>query len=266
MRFVQYSIRNLSKEQRDVVDCHQITKNRYLHTGEAENSIEYSNKRKYQNLGVLPKEESFKHTRYFSTDSPLFQSWQRPIHYHCIGTVEFLSTITYCDRETKSLLESAGFTTKPIIHHRYIDRRGALKPVSQVWVSEIALKLRQERKARRARIEIEGGDNWDSTQSGTDSTEDSEASESDMEESPAVIENSENTESDIASATSEKTSATEQVQPQEEKEELQEPTGNEVKYLDPEDYVTQDEETYAHYKETTEKKIKTEESDTEGEV
>lgn len=260
MKNVHYSVRNLSREQRDVVDCHQITKNRYLHTGEQENCIEYSNKRKYQNLEVLPKEESFKHTRYFSTNHPIYQSWQRPIHYHCIGTVEFLSTITYCDRETKRLLEDAGFSTKPEIHHRYIDRRGSLKPVSQVWVSEIAQKLREERKARRARIEIVGGENWYSDQDGTDSTEDSEVEESDMEESPAVIENSE---SDTASATSEKTSATEQVQ-QEEKP--KEPTENTVRYLDPEKYVTQDEETYAHYSKTTENKVKTEKSDTEAEV
>jgi hypothetical protein len=261
MNYVRYRVRNLSREQKDVVDCHHIIKSRYLHTGEAENQLELANYRKNSNLEVLPKEESFKHTRYFETDYPCNQLWETPTQYHYLGRVYFLSTITYCDQATKSLLSTAGHTNKPEIRYKYRDRKGVTKPVSLALLSEIVKEQREDRKRRHALDLVVAEHYRNQYQEDTDSTEESEPSQSDMDESPAVVEQ---ITSDTESEEERKPSATEPVsQPIENPD----PVNSQARPTEPGDYVTQDEETYKHYYKTTEKKIKIEEkSDTEKEL
>jgi hypothetical protein len=261
MNYVRYRVSKLSREQKDVVDCHHITKNRYLHTGEEDCYTELANYKKCSNLEVLPREESFTHTRYFATDYPCNQLWERPIQYHYLGRVYFLSTTTYCDQDTKSLLSTAGYTTKPVIYHRFKDRKGSTKPVSLALLSEIVKEQREDRKRRHALDIVVAAAYRNQYQEDTDSTAESETSQSDMDESPAVVEQ---TVSDTESAEDNKPSATEPVsQPFENPD----PVNSQVRPTEPGDYVTQDEETYKHYYKTTEKKIKIEEkSDTEAEV
>jgi hypothetical protein len=254
----------LSEEQKDVVDCHHITKSRYLHTGEVELDRELGNYRKNSNLEVLPIEESYMHTRYFNTDYPCNQLWERPVQYHYLGTVDFLSTTTYCDQETKSLLRTAGYTTEPQLHYRYRDRRGVTKPVSQDCTTVLVKELRQERKRRHARIELVGHAYRGEYQEDTETTADTESSQSDMDESRAVVEQ---TSSDTESGEERKPSATDTVSQVQIQQQPQDLVNSQVRCTEPGDYVTQDKETYKHYYKATEKKIKIEKkSDTEAEV
>jgi hypothetical protein len=140
MKLVRYRIRKLNKEQKDVLDCHQVIKNRYLHTGEVESEVEFADYKKHYRLEVLPEEDAFTHERYFDTDYPCNQSWERPIHYHYIGTVDFLGTTTYCDLETKGLLSTAGYTTRPKVSYRYRNPKGETESVSEYWVSEVTAR------------------------------------------------------------------------------------------------------------------------------
>lgn len=270
MNYVKYRVRKLSKEQRDVVDCHKITKSRYIHTGEAENWIEQGDSRKNSNLEVLAKEKSFEHTRYFDTNYPCNQLWERPIQFHYLGTVDFLSTTTYCDGQTKNLLSTAGFSTKPKIHYRYRDRRGVTKPVSLESTSELIKEQRKDRHRRRLRVELVQRTYREANQAETDSIEESESSLSDMDESSAVVIplTSDTEQSEQSEQTEDrKPSATEPVSQEEQSEDL---VNSQEQTTEPGDYVTQDEETYKHYYKTTEKKIKIkkeeEESDTKAEV
>lgn len=265
MKYVRYRIKKLTKSQKQVLDCHQIVKNRYLHTGVIESEVELGNYNKHYQLKVLPKEAAFKHERYFDTDYPCSQSWERPIHYHYIGEVDFLGTTTYCNQETKSLLSTAGYTTRPNINYRYRNIKGKVESVHKCWLPEVSKRARTERKVRRAWRRLQGENYVDPYRAvQTDSTEEgTDREESDMDETPAVLENRDTEEQAATdSDTSEpvgQPSVTE-VQP----EVID--TTNQAQLTVPGDYATQDEETYEHYysaRGLNQVKTDKEESDTE---
>jgi hypothetical protein len=181
MQFVRYRIRNLNREQNDVLNCHQILKNRYLHTGAVESEVEFADYKKHYRLEVLPKEDAFTHERCFDTDYPCNQSWERPIH--------FLGTTTYCNLETKGLLSTAGYTTRPKINFRYKNTKGKIEAVSEYLVSEVTSRVKTERKVRRAWRNVQGihyVDPYLAVQ--TDTTEEETDWESDMDENPSQVE------------------------------------------------------------------------------
>ena len=275
MKLVRYRITKLNKDQKNVLDCHQIVKNRYLHTGRLESEVEFGNYQKHKRLSVLPEELAFKHERYFDTDYPCNQSWERPIHYHYIGRVDFLGTTTYCDKRTKSLLSTAGYSTRPNINYRYRNTRGETEAVCQYWLSEVSRKVRVENRLRRAWRNLQGEDYVDPYLAEGYPTSEETERDSDMDEDPTLIGNipieqesapdSEeeiDTEGDISEPIAPPRAT---VVPQTQEEQV-EAIENRINLVNPEDYVTQDEETYQHYyRAIGSKQVKTE-GDTEGEV
>jgi hypothetical protein len=251
MKIVRYRIRKLNKSQKDILDCHYIIKNRYLFTGVIESEVEFANYRKHYRLQVLPREDAYQHDRYFNTDFPCNQSWERPSHYHFIGEVDFLGTTTYCDEETKNRLSTAGYTTRPNINYRYRNTRGKVEAVSEYWLSEITKRVKRERKVRRAWRNLQGENYVDPylTAQTDSTTEESDTEESDMDENPRVLENSDTEEE---TATVSDTSQATVVQPSVPEEQPVTvtrviETASQAQQTEPGDYVTQDEETYQHY-------------------
>jgi hypothetical protein len=272
MKLVRYRIRKLNKSQKDILDCHHIVKNRYLHTGVIESEVEFANYKRHYKLQVLPKEVAYKHERYFDTDYPCNQSWERPIHYHYIGEVDFLGTTTYCDEQTKSLLRTAGYTTRPNINYRYRNTRGKVEAVSEYWLSETTKQAKTERKVRRAWRNLQGRNYVDPYLAvQTDSTvEESDTEVSDMDESPRVFTDSDTEEGTATvSDTSQpvvQSSVTEE-QPVTVTQVIE--TASRAQQTEPGDYVTQDEETYQHYysaRGLSQVKIDTEDSDTKSDI
>jgi hypothetical protein len=150
MRFIKADLDNLTTDQKDKLDCHQLIKTRYSYTGQTESHIEASNPAKCAELEVPPRGEVYTHIRYFQTTYYRNdQGWEKPTLYHYIGEVEFYSVTTYSDKRTKIGLRATGNTTRPVIHYRYQNRKGQIESVGEDCLGLIALRVKEENKTRR---------------------------------------------------------------------------------------------------------------------
>jgi hypothetical protein len=148
MRFVKEDLDNLTEEQKDKLDCHQVTKSRYCYTGERQFHIEASDFEKWSHQEVLPSDKAFKHVRYFQGHYRNDQAWERPSVYHYVGEVEFYSVTTYCDKRTKVALRATGNTKRPVIHYRYQNRQGETEAIGEACLGIICIQVKEENKTR----------------------------------------------------------------------------------------------------------------------